>query len=224
MGTDPGTQGTAWAVVVPVKRLDVAKSRLGVLGDGTRRALALAFAEDVVLAATAARQVRAVVAVTDDPDAARALTALGAHVVADAPRAGIDAALRHGAAAAGDVVPGTAVAALAGDLPALTASALDDVLRRVRGRAVVADAAGDGTTLLAAADGRLAPSYGPGSLHRHLAWGAVLLEAPAQLRRDVDTAGDLHDAVRLGVGRQTARVLARLTAGACSPGGGTMRG
>jgi 2-phospho-L-lactate guanylyltransferase (CobY/MobA/RfbA family) len=38
---------------VPVKRLDVAKSRLASYGDASRRALALAFCADVVAAALA---------------------------------------------------------------------------------------------------------------------------------------------------------------------------
>lgn len=223
MSAQAGTQGTGWAVVVPVKRLAVAKSRLAVLGDAAREALALAFAADVVRAATSAQVVRAVVVVTDDATAAAALRRLGAAVVPDLPQAGIDAALRHGAAAARAAAPGAGVAAVAGDLPAVTASALDAVLRQVPGRGVVADAAGTGTTVLAAADGRLAPSYGAGSLARHTASGAVLVAGPARVRRDVDTPEDLDDAVRLGVGPHTAAVLAGLRDDACLPGRGTMR-
>lgn len=215
-------QVRSWAVVVPVKRLAVAKTRLRVLGDDARRRLALAFAADVVLAASSVPAVHAVVVVTDDAEAGKALALLGAHVVPDRPGAGIDAALEHGAAAARARVRGAGVAALAGDLPALTGPALGQALRQVRSRGVVADAAGTGTTLLATIGGRLSPSFGPGSLARHLASGAVLLDAPPCLRRDVDTPDDLHDAVRLGVGPYTEQALQPIRQRACSPGPGTM--
>jgi 2-phospho-L-lactate guanylyltransferase len=218
-----------WAVVVPVKRLAQAKTRLAVLGDGVRRELALAFAEDVVLAAAACPLVRAVVVVTDDDDAAQALVALGAVVTPDRPDAGLDAALEHGAAVAragADV----GVAAVASDLPALTASALTGLLASVTHRGVVADVVGTGTTVLAAAACvPLAPSYGAGSLTRHVAGGAVLLPAPDGARRDVDTPADLDDALALGVGPHTLAVATRhrladglASPACCSPGAGTM--
>jgi 2-phospho-L-lactate guanylyltransferase len=224
-----GVEVRRWAVVVPVKRLVHAKSRLATLGDEVRQALALAFAEDVVLAATSCPAVGTVVVVTDDAAAGRAASRLGARVTPDLPGGGIDAALEHGAAVAGR--PGAGVAAVAADLPALTASALAAVLSRVRVRGVVSDAAATGTTLLAAAAGQpLSPSYGPGSLARHLAGGAELLDAPAVVRRDVDTPADLREALELGVGPSTAGVVAQLgllpapEASACSSFRGTMHG
>src|SRR4051794_17839172 len=71
-------RGVDWGVVVPVKRLDIAKSRLAAYGDEQRRALALAFAADVVVAAAL---VASVLVVTDDPLAAELLASLGARVV-----------------------------------------------------------------------------------------------------------------------------------------------
>ena len=59
----------AWGLVVPVKRLDVAKSRLAAHGEDGRRRLALAFAQDVVRAAVACPVVRRVLVVTDDDEA-----------------------------------------------------------------------------------------------------------------------------------------------------------
>lgn len=200
-----------WSVVVPVKRLAEAKSRLRVLGDDARQALALAFAEDVVRAALACEAVDSVVVVTDDDDVARAAAGIGATVVADQPASGIDAALEHGADVARRSRPQHGVAAVAADLPALTASELADVLRSVAGRGVVPDAAGSGTTVLAAAPGRaLRAAYGTGSLTRHLAGGAVLLPAAAGVRRDVDTPADLREALALGVGPATRAVAQRL--------------
>jgi 2-phospho-L-lactate/phosphoenolpyruvate guanylyltransferase len=194
-----------WGVVVPVKHLDVAKSRLAVLGDDGRRALALAFAEDVVLAALGCAVVRRVLVVTDDRRAERALRALGADVTRDRPDAGLNAALEHGERVLRSTEPSSGVAAVSADLPALRPVDLAAVLTATRTRAVVADAQGSGTTLLAAAPGwALAPAYGERSLARHLASGAERLDGPPGARRDVDTPADLEQALRLGVGARTA--------------------
>jgi 2-phospho-L-lactate/phosphoenolpyruvate guanylyltransferase len=215
-----------WGVVVPVKHRDVAKSRLAVLGDAGRRALALAFAQDVVLAALACPLVDRVLVVTDDEEAARAVRAAGAAVVADVPRAGLNPALVHGSALLRDGDVALGVAAVSSDLPALRPEDLTGVLRRVRGRAVVADAAGTGTTLLAAGPGsELVPQYGERSLARHLASGARALDGPPGLRRDVDTPQDLARALDLGVGPRTAAACTRLglLGTARPPGQGTMQ-
>src|SRR5690606_39806026 len=85
-----------WTLVVPLKPLAQAKSRLSdTADDGLRPGLALAFAQDTVAAALACPAVRGVVVVTDDVPAGRALAALGAGVVPDERRAGLNAALAH---------------------------------------------------------------------------------------------------------------------------------
>ncbi|MDT0269372.1 2-phospho-L-lactate guanylyltransferase [Streptomyces sp. DSM 44915] len=201
-----------WALVVPLKPLRAAKSRLaGAVGDADRRALALAFAEDTVAAALRCPAVRDVVVVTSDPEATRALTALGAGVVPDRPDAGLNAALAHGAA----TLPGRAVAAMNADLPALRPAELGRVLALAaeRPRAFLPDAAGVGTTLLAARAGvPLAPAFGGPSRARHRDSGAVELSPPgvASVRRDVDTVADLAVARTLGVGPRTAALLREL--------------
>lgn len=76
-----------WSLVVPLKPLAEAKSRLAAAaGDSLRPHLALAFAEDTVAAALACPSVRNVAVVTDDPAASFRLAALGARIVPDAPR------------------------------------------------------------------------------------------------------------------------------------------
>ena len=203
----------AWGVVVPVKRLAVAKSRLGGYGDDARRRLALAFAEDVVAAAVGCRRVVSVLVVTDDEVAATALTALGAEVAPDDPDDGLNPALSHGADLLRARDPRLGVVTVSSDLPCLSAADLSEVLSSVSEgrRAFVADEGGAGTTLLAAAaPAPLLPSYGDGSAHRHSASGAHRLAGTPALRRDVDTPEDLQEALSLGVGRRTAAVAAGL--------------
>lgn len=203
----------SWGVVVPVKRLALAKTRLCPYDDAARAALALAFAADVVETALSCRAVSDVLVVTDDPVAADLLAGLGARIEPDDPDAGLNPALQHGA----DRLRGTGaergVATLSADLPAAGPDELAAVLALVGAgqRAFVADASGFGTTLLAAGPGAdLRPAYGPGSRAQHLASGAVELVAADGLRRDVDTPHDLAVALRLGVGRHTAAAAAEL--------------
>jgi 2-phospho-L-lactate/phosphoenolpyruvate guanylyltransferase len=200
-----------WTVLVPVKELAIAKTRLSRFAGAARADLALAFAVDAVTATLATDQVSAVLVVTDDPRVAADVGAAGAVVVADVPAAGLNPALEHGAAVARQRFGPGPVAALSSDLPALRPVDLAAALEAATDlpRCFVADVEGTGTTFLAALDGAgLAPSFGHRSRARHVASGAEELVAPlASLRRDVDTEVDLHDAVRLGVGPRTRAVL-----------------
>lgn len=209
-----------WSLVVPLKPLVLAKTRLARAADDTLRPhLALAFAQDTVVAALTCPAVRDVAVVTDDPAAAAELATLGARIVPDSPAAGLNAALSHGAEAVREQRPGAAVAALNADLPALRPAELARVLARasVFPRAFLTDAAGIGTTLLSAAPGvELRPAFGGRSRRRHLASGAVeiLLGGVDSVRQDVDTGDDLAAALALGVGPRTAE---RWAAGADGP-------
>lgn len=197
-----------WSLVVPVKLLAQAKSRLIGL-DGPRRAqLALAMAADTVQAALAAPPVAAVIVVTDDQAVGAELGRLGAVVIADGPAAGLNPALEHGARYSDSHWPGRGRAAMAGDLPALRPGELTAALAAAgaAGEAFVPDAAGTGTTLYAAGPGvAFRPGFGPGSRDRHLAAGAVELDLPQLrgLRQDVDTPADLAAATGLGLGPAT---------------------
>ena len=203
-----GPRQKPWAVVVPVKRLVLAKTRLGLPAEDRAR-LALAMAEDTIRACVAADAVARVVVVTDDADGAAMAVAAGAIVVADEPDAGLNPALRHGAMrAAGDA----RIATVSSDLPSVLAADLDVVLRAAQRytSAIVADAAGTGTVLYAAATlADFEPAYGEGSRLAHVRAGAADLtaEAGARLRRDVDTIADLGDAWGLGIGTATARAV-----------------
>ncbi|MFE6777854.1 2-phospho-L-lactate guanylyltransferase [Streptomyces sp. NPDC057702] len=203
-----------WSLVVPLKPLSRAKSRLAdAASDALRPGLALAFAQDTVSAALACPGVRDVVVVTDDPLAAAELSALGATAVPDTPGTGLNAALAHGAATVRARRPGAAVAALNADLPALRPVELHHVLTVAADfpRAFLADATGIGTTLLTAApEWELNPAFGGPSRARHRATGAhdISLRDVASVRQDVDTGRDLRAALELGVGPHTAALLA----------------
>ena len=203
-----------WCLVVPVKRLALAKTRLTATAGPHRSDLALAFALDTVEAALGCDLVRAVVAVTDEPEAARLLLRLGADVVADRPDAGLNPALVHGAEAARAAHPDCGIGALSADLPALRPAELEHALRQATAAvSFVRDAGHDGTTLLLAHPGsELEPEFGPASAHRHAARGAVELLGAGfpSLRRDVDTEDDLAAAVGLGLGPRSAEVVGRL--------------
>ncbi len=195
--------------MVPVKRLQVAKSRLYAPGRPRpdHAALALALAVDTVAAAAAATAAARVLVVTDDPAAAAAVRAAGALVVRDEPDAGLNPALAYGARRAAELDPAAGVALLSADLPALRAGELTAALDAAAGhpRSFVPDAAGAGTTLLAATPGvPVDPHYGAGSAAAHRDSGAVPLTGDwPSLRRDVDTAADLAAAAALGLGPAT---------------------
>jgi 2-phospho-L-lactate/phosphoenolpyruvate guanylyltransferase len=270
--------GFSWTVLLPVKVLARAKSRLTVLAGDRRRELALAFASDTVAAVLACPEVARVLVVTSDPVAGPLLAGLGAIIVADEPAAGagqggraglgsveggslagvaaeprvvaeprvadeprvvdelglqdaLNAALRHGAAVAARRWPGTGLAALTADLPALNPDELAAALRRTAASAAsasgapgsaagppiraafVPDAAGVGTTLYAVPPGgEFRPLFGGASRARHAASGAVELEFGdmAGLRRDVDTPDDLRAALTLGAGKFTQAAAVNL--------------
>ena len=215
-------KGCCWSVLMPVKVLAEAKSRLAGLAGPRRAELALALASDTVTAVLGSDAVARVVVITDDQVAAVALAGLGALVVPDEPRAGLNAALRHGAAYVAARWPASGTAALSADLPALRPGHLSRALRAAAAwpTAFVADAAGDGTTLYTAAPGvAFRPAFGLASRARHAAGGAVELglDGIPGLRRDVDTPADLRGAAALGLGPHTAPLAAELLR--CAPRG-----
>ncbi|MQA26646.1 MAG: 2-phospho-L-lactate guanylyltransferase [Micromonosporaceae bacterium] len=201
-----------WSVIIPVKRLTLAKTRLrGALTGGPHDDLVLALAADTVAAAGRCAEVGAVLVVTDEPAVRRKVSELGAEPVADAPDAGLNPALEYGAGQALRRRPGDGVAALGADLPALRPEDLAAALTAAgrHRRAYAADAERSGTVLLTARPGApLAPFFGTGSAEAHRLSGAMPLDGDwPSLRRDVDTAEDLAEAAQLGLGPYTLDLL-----------------
>ena len=207
----PAEHGSpGWVVIVPVKSSDVGKSRLSDAAPD-RAALARALALDTIAAAAAATAVERVIVVTEDSDIAAAVRRMRTvDVVREGDTRGLDAAIATGAAAAGSDVPR---AALLGDLPALRPFDLDTALEAAETveRGVVADAEGEGSTLVTARAGATwLSAFGEDSFSRHKLLGCTPLDVPVDstLRRDVDTAEQLAAASALGLGKRTAAVLA----------------
>lgn len=205
---------TRWSIVVPVKPLIRAKTRLAAAAGPYRADLAAAVACDTVSAALRCPLVARVVVVTADPVPARRLAALGAHVVPD-PGRGLNIALRHGAAEAVRLAPDEAIGALQADLPALRPAELETALACAAEfeQSFVPDAAEVGTTFYGVRPGvPFRPRFGGDSRLRHLSGGAKELvpEGIVSVRRDVDTPADLRAALALGVGPATAAVAALL--------------
>lgn len=201
-----------WVVVMPVKPLIRAKTRLSTRPAGQRRSLVRAFAWDSATAVLASEMVVGLVMVTDDPLIQSDVTGLGGSWIPDAPDDGLNAALRHGEEYVRLTYPDSAIAVVTCDVPALKTAELDAALKAAAqvDRGYLSDAAGTGTTFLTAHPGiALNPAFGVRSAAAHKASGATPLECGAVpgLRRDVDTEIDLWDARRLGVGAATARVI-----------------
>jgi len=192
-----------WTVLVPVKALPGAKSRLaGFSADAAAHArLVRAIRDDTLRAAREASGVARVVRIGDSPDVEHDLLQ---------HRRGLNAALAEGARLARDRWPADGVAGLVGDLPALTPAELAGALAAAAQHPTgfVTDAAGTGTTLLTARPTvAFDPRFGPGSAARHGVHAAALPAGPG-LRQDVDTADDLRAALLLGVGPHTVAALA----------------
>lgn len=210
------TQATDVALVIAVKRLSAAKSRLApIFSSATREAVVLAMLVDTITAASA---VAPVTVVTPDDTAADAARQLGAGVLVDPTPPGhhdpLNNALALAEAELRTRTPNVVV--LQGDLPALQPRELAEAMAMARGypRSFVGDRHGTGTSALFAFGTALAPRFGSDSAARHRHSGAVeLTGAWPGLRCDIDTPDDLQAARRLGVGAATARTLDRCVTG-----------
>ncbi|MCI9859058.1 2-phospho-L-lactate guanylyltransferase [Microbacterium proteolyticum] len=208
----PDTSG--WTIIVPVKPAAVGKSRLTDVGTD-REALARAIALDTIAAAAAADLVSRVIVVTDDEGVRTEFRRSRiVEVIPEGDIRGLDAAIALGAAVAGQ---STARAALLGDLPALLSADLDEALELAASveRGLVPDAETTGSTLVTARAGAVwVSAFGEDSAARHRLLGCtdLAVERDSTLRRDVDTAAQLTQAVALGVGAHTSAVLAAAAA------------
>jgi 2-phospho-L-lactate guanylyltransferase len=216
-----------WTVILPMRALDRAKSRLrpATTSATNHRDLVTAMRRDSVAAVSASLQANRVVIVAERVDEIEASLATAAAVgdvvvIADPPGSGLNPALRHAAEWVRERWPDEAVAALVADLPALTPATLDQVLRAAGevDRGFVVDQHYSGTTMLTAGPGvELLPMFGAQSAGRHAASGAIALPAAASVRADVDVPEDLAVVTALGVGPATLALLTTTTSRAVCP-------
>lgn len=189
--------------IVPMKSFDAAKGRLSeMLGVGSRHALAHAMFSDVLAVLRRVRGLDAIAVVTADHEAEATVRGERVVVLDDERRAGQSAAaligIRHACAADFE-----RVLLVPGDTPLMDAVAIGLLLERSKAdgieAAIVPDRHGTGTNaLLIAPPDALEPSFGPGSLDRHVeaARNAEVthrVEPVESLMHDIDTPTDLAD-------------------------------
>jgi len=185
-------------VVVPVRGLEGAKSRLGEALDAEeRRDLVEQLLRHTIACALATPGVTEVAVISPDPDALELAAASGARALAQRSR-GLNPAIHEAREA---IPPGTRVLVLPSDLPALSPAALLAVLEAADAAAppcvvIVPDRHGRGTNvLLLDPPDVIDPAFGGDSRAAH-AWlassgGAAFVEVEGDLGLDVDTPDDL---------------------------------
>lgn len=191
-----------WAIV-PLKSPESAKSRLrGLLDDELRRKLFFAMGAHVVRTLRATAGVTGVSVTTSSAEVAAMAVSLGAHVDLQRDEGGTAQACRHALAGLDPAV--TSVLMISGDLPLLSADALQPLVALSAAAPVVAavpDRHRRGTNALLCAPPHLVePAFGVDSFRRHgelaSARGVALRSVEcAQIALDIDTADDL-DALR----------------------------
>jgi 2-phospho-L-lactate/phosphoenolpyruvate guanylyltransferase len=206
--------------ILPVKRFEAAKRRLGTgMEEDRRRELVAAMLRDVLDAIAGARMIERTIVVSGEPAAAPIAADAGAELVDDPDDRGHPEAALLGIAAAAQSGAGCVVL-LPGDCPLLDPRDLDRLLTAVPDPyvAVVPDRHGTGTNaLLLQPPDAIRPAFGEGSCERHLqaARSAGLphgLERLDSLALDLDTPADIIALTRelesgRGRARNTARVL-----------------
>lgn len=224
-----------WAIVVPFKGGNAAKSRLvgpadefPALRPEQRKRLALMFLQDTVAAVASTDRIGRLVVVSSEPGLGPALP--GATIIPD-PGEGLNPAVAAGIKWARQQNEGTPVAAMTGDLPSLqphdVVAALDLALFHRLG--VVPDHQGTGTTMITALPHtQITPQFGESSCEAHRLNGHAVLPVPTEstLRQDVDTLTDLLRALRRGTGAATASAAAqhKMVAAGQHAAGGHCRG
>jgi 2-phospho-L-lactate guanylyltransferase len=190
-------------VVLPVKEIDRAKSRLD-LPPAERCRLALAFVLDTVDAILGCDLVGDLVVATRDHHVAELVTQRGARAVSPPPTDGLNADVTWTLAGLDGRRP---TAVLMSDLPALSPGELTEALACAHRRATtchVEDLHDGGTTMLAARDPQIVPRFGGASAARHAAAGTTAIgQDLVGLRCDVDDLETLRHATHLGVGPHT---------------------
>jgi 2-phospho-L-lactate/phosphoenolpyruvate guanylyltransferase len=207
------------AAILPVKRFEAAKQRLGeALGSGSRAALAAAMFSDVLGALERSRMLEAIIVVSSEQAVRDLVAGRDAILIEDMTEKGQSNAARAGLARAAAL--GLDRAALVPcDCPLLDHAELEELFVRAAGGAdvvVVPDRHGTGTNaLVVAPSGSFEPQFGPGSFQRHVEQAkrrglSLAVERPPSLTIDVDTGDDL---IALGIALESSHGRAPRTRG-----------
>jgi 2-phospho-L-lactate guanylyltransferase len=188
--------------ILPIKSFRASKQRLsGLLGRGSRQALAQAMFLDVLAALRRVRGIDAIAVVTADYAAESAARNEGVHLLFDPHEVGqseaVSIGIRHGLDLGFErvlLVPGDTPLIEPGEVAAM----LERAEREATGAVIVPDRHGAGTNaLLLSPPDAIAPAFGEGSLERHRSAAAASagltyrVEAIPSLTLDVDTPDDL---------------------------------
>jgi 2-phospho-L-lactate/phosphoenolpyruvate guanylyltransferase len=207
------------AAILPVKRFEAAKQRLGeALGSGSRAALAAAMFSDVLAALERSQMLQAIVVVSSEREVADIVAGRDVILIEDTTEKGQSNAARAGLARVTSL--GLDRAALVpSDCPLLDPAELEELFVRAAAGAdvvIVPDRHGTGTNALVVdPSGPFEPQFGPGSLQRHVEQAErrglrCSVERPASLTIDVDTGEDL---IALGVALERSHGRAPRTRG-----------
>ena len=187
--------------ILPIKSFGASKQRLsGLLGRGSRQALAQAMFLDVLASLRRVRGIDAIAVVTADYAAESAARNEGVHLLFDPDETGQSEAvaigIRHATALGFE-----RVLAVPGDTPLIEPDEITELLERAAGEAagavIIPDRHGAGTNaLVLSPPAAVTPSFGEGSLERHRAAAATAevphrIEEVRSLALDVDTPEDL---------------------------------
>ena len=194
----------ATAAILPVKRFDQAKQRLGdAVGASTRAALAAAMFADVLAQIQRAAALDEILVVSGEPTVQKLACEAGATLIDDPAEKGQSQATLAGLARA--AARGFERALLVpGDCPLVDPAELDLLVPGSAGQdvVIVPDRHDEGTNaLLLDPSGPFEPKFGPGSLARHLEQAEekrlqhVVTTVPS-LGLDIDTGNDLDQLVR----------------------------
>jgi 2-phospho-L-lactate/phosphoenolpyruvate guanylyltransferase len=183
--------------ILPVKSFGAAKQRLApALGSGSRQALAQAMFADVLASLRRVAGLDSVAVVTADPVARAAARGERVLVLRDTAQAGQSAAASIGISYA--LAEGfERVLLVPGDTPLLDPDEVTELLAAPRSVSIAPDRHGTGTNaLVLAPPDAIVPSFGPGSLKRHVTAAAAAgvsdaVEEIPTLMLDVDTSADL---------------------------------
>jgi 2-phospho-L-lactate/phosphoenolpyruvate guanylyltransferase len=195
-----------WQAIVPAKGVHDSKTRLG------RRDLTIPILSDVVAALLGCSAIAAIKVVTPDPVIAQLASSLNCEIVPETTGNGLTSAIQDGLSQC-NAEGHDNVIVLLGDLPCLTSQHLDSFLMcgSQYETAFLSDTEGTGTTMwMRTTRHSKPPSFGVRSRAKHWESGAreIVGDLFIGARRDVDTAVNLWDAVRIGVGPATRAALA----------------